>query len=122
MNSLKILVVDDDDTICTLLREILTREGHLVTTQNDPDLALGSARSQDFDLVLLDIRMPKTNGVEVLKRMHPLLPNARFVMITGSAADDLVGETFSAGATLCLSKPIDLQQVKEVLSLLFSRA
>ena len=120
MSTLKVLVVDDDEIVCALLQDLLTKQGHQVNTYSDAQRGLAAAGKQAFDLVLLDIRMPVLNGIEVLKKMRPQLPKARFVMITASPEDELVGDAFSSGATLCLSKPIDPQKVNELLSILFA--
>ena len=119
MRALRVLVVDDDEIICTLLGDILRRLGHQAVTHTVPQLGLSAARKQDFDLVLLDVRMPGLDGVEALKQMRPLLPKARFVMITGSAADERVDDALAAGAALCLAKPFDLEMVEQVLATLF---
>jgi len=119
MSPLSVLVVDDDEIICTLLESILTTQGHRVTTRTTPRLGLSAARTQQFDLVLLDIRMPELDGVDTLKEMRPLLPGAKFVMITASAADERVGDALSAGASLCLSKPFDSEMVGGLLTALF---
>jgi CheY-like chemotaxis protein len=120
MSMLKALVLDDDDIICALLRELLTKQGFLVTTKTDPELGVALARSEQFDLVLLDVKMPKMNGIEALKRIRPLQQKAKFVMITASAEDELVGDAFTYGAILCLSKPIDARQVDELLTSIFA--
>jgi CheY-like chemotaxis protein len=119
MRALRVLVVDDDEIVCKLLGSILTKQGHQVVTRTAPRLALSEARGQQFDLVLLDIRMPDLDGVETLRAMRPALPDAEFVMITASAADDRVGDAMSAGASLCLAKPFDSGMVDSLLVTLF---
>ncbi len=119
MRSLKVLVVDDDQIICTLLGDVLTKLGHHVTTHTAPRAALSAAASQQFDLVLLDIRMPDLDGIEALRAMRPLLPKAEFVMITASADDERVGDALSSGAGLCLLKPFNPDMVEQILATLF---
>lgn len=119
MRTLKILVIDDDEIICTLLQALLTKYGHQVITHTSAQQGVAAARTGQFDLALLDIRMPVMNGVEALKQLRPLLPKARFVMITGLAEDEMVGEAFSHGASLCLAKPVNPQKLDELLSTLF---
>jgi CheY-like chemotaxis protein len=119
MRSLRVLVVDDDQIICTLLDSILTKQGHQVTTHTAPRAGLSAAGGQQFDLVMLDIRMPDLDGIEALKAMRPLLPKAEFVMITASAADERVSDALSAGASLCLAKPFDPDMVEQLLETLF---
>jgi CheY-like chemotaxis protein len=118
MRSLKALVIDDDEIVCTLLGDFLTKQGHQATTHTSPRLGMSAARNQVFDVVFLDIRMPELDGLQVLREMRPLLPKAAFVMITASADDERVGEALSAGAGFCLSKPFDSAMVAEILAVL----
>ena len=118
MSSLKALVIDDDEVICTMLGGILTKLGHKVTTHTSPRLGMAAVREQAFDVVFLDIKMPGLDGVEVLRSIRPLLPKATFVMITASADDERVGVALSAGAGLCLSKPFDSIMVEDLLAFL----
>ena len=120
MNPLKVLVVDDDEIVCALLKAILTKQGHTATTHTSPMSGLSAAGSGQFDLVLLDIKMPVLDGVEALKQMRRILPKAKFVMITASAADERVGDALSSGASLCLGKPFDSDMVEELLGTLFA--
>ena len=115
MQPLQILVVDDEQSICLLLHDVLTRFGHSVTTCQDGKSALGLAADQPFDLVFLDIRMPGMGGLEALKKLRGQLPQATFVMITGFAKDDVIDQALQSGAAACLCKPFSLSQVTKLL-------
>jgi two-component system response regulator (stage 0 sporulation protein F) len=115
MTPLHILVVDDEQSICLLLQDVLTRFGHSVTTCQDGATGLELAQQHRFDLVFLDIRMPGMGGLEALKRLRDLQPDATFVMITGFAKDDIIDEALQSGASACLCKPFSLSQVKKLL-------
>jgi two-component system response regulator (stage 0 sporulation protein F) len=115
MGALDILVVDDEYSICLLLQDVLGRFGHRVTTCQDGQSCLDLAADNDFGLVFLDIRMPGMGGLEVLKKLRSLLPNATFVMITGYAKDDIIDEALQSGASACLCKPFSLSQVKALV-------
>ena len=67
MNNSRILVVDDESNIRLLLEEILSEEGYEVTTAEDASTARAAKRKQKFDLVLLDIWMPDTDGISLLR-------------------------------------------------------
>ena len=121
MRPLRVLVVDDDEIVCTLLVDMLTRHGHHAIAHTVPQLGLSAARHQDFDLVLLDVNMPGLDGVEALKQMRPLLPKAKFVMITASPTDERAGDAISSGAGLCLAKPFDSDMVEQLLLTLFAK-
>jgi len=115
MRSLEILVVDDEQSICLLLRDVLARFGHQVTTCQDSTAALEIADERKFDLIFLDIRMPGMNGLDALKKLRDVQSTAKFVMITGFAKDDIIQESLRSGASTCLCKPFRLSQVVEVL-------
>ncbi len=112
---LDVLVVDDEQSICMLLQDLLARFGHGVTTCQDGASGLELAAANTFDLVFLDIRMPGMGGLEALKKLRELQPNAMFVMITGFAKDDIIDEALRSGAAACLCKPFSLSQVTKLL-------
>ena len=115
MTPQNILVVDDEHSICLLLRDALTRLGHTVTVCQDGAAAIALAADSPLDLAFLDIRMPGMGGLEVLRRLRELKPRAVFVMITGYAADDVMEESLRSGASACLCKPFSLSQVTSLL-------
>ena len=65
--------------------------------------------------MFLDIRMPGMSGLEALKKVRELQPEATFVMITGFAKDDIIDEALQSGAAACLCKPFSLSQVTKLL-------
>lgn len=115
MQPLDILVVDDEQSICLLLRDVLARFGHQVITCQDGEAAIEMASDRRLDLIFLDIRMPGMSGLDVLKKLRDLQREAKFVMITGFAKDDIIEEALQSGASACLSKPFRLAQVVELL-------
>ena len=115
MRPLEILVVDDEQSICLLLHDVLARFGHQVTTCQEGAVAIEMAADRRFDLIFLDIRMPGMSGLEALKGLRGIQPQARFVMITGFAKDDVIEEALRSGASACLCKPFRLSQVTELL-------
>ena len=83
----KILVVDDDTNICELLRLYLTKEGYQVTVANDGEEGLEKFNQVKPDMVLLDVMMPKMDGLEVCRRIRKA-GNTPVMMLTAK------GETF----------------------------
>ena len=81
-----ILVADDERSICELLDITLRREGHRVETVNSGEAAKAKIESAIFDVIVTDIRMPKANGIEVLKYAHQVSPDSAVILIT--AVDD----------------------------------
>lgn len=113
--ALDILVVDDEQSICLLLQDVLTQFGHRVITCQDGATAVQIATERSFDLAFMDIRMPGMGGLEALKKLHEIHPDTTYVMITGYAATDVMEESLRSGASACLCKPFSLSQVMKVL-------
>ncbi len=107
-----ILVVDDEMGIRELLSEILGDEGHVVTTAEDANSARELRLSSSPDLVLLDIWMPDTDGVTLLKEwQRDGLLTMPVIMMSGHATIDTAVEATRIGAMNFLEKPISLQKL-----------
>lgn len=104
----RILVVDDDAAVCRVLGSALGAMGHESRTAASAEEADLWLSSMDFDLVLLDIDLPRMNGVELLAWALREHPDLAVIMLTGHAEPGLALECLSAGARGFLSKPIDL--------------
>jgi DNA-binding NtrC family response regulator len=103
-----ILVVDDEESLRTVLSSELINEGYEVRTASDGDDAIVEMRNADFDLVLLDIKMPRMNGFEVLKHIKENHARSKVVMLTGFADLKNAIESKKLGADDFVSKPYDL--------------
>ena len=120
--SKRILVVDDDPDIRQVLLDRLNAYGYEVQTATDGQEALDALRRADYDGMILDIRMPRVDGLEVLRRTRKSHPSLPVVMITASkvAEDDL--QAISSGAKELLLKPFDAPQLKQVVDRWFGPA
>jgi DNA-binding response OmpR family regulator len=103
-----ILVVDDEEALRTVLSNELTSEGYDVKTAADGDDAVSELDKAPYDLVLLDIKMPRMNGFEVLKIIKEKHKKTRVVMLTGFADLKNAIESKKLGADDFVSKPYDL--------------
>jgi DNA-binding NtrC family response regulator len=104
----RILVVDDEEALRTVLSSELVSEGYDVRTAGDGDEAISGLQKEPFDLVLLDIKMPRMNGFEVLKFIKEKHPRTKVVMLTGFADLKNAIESKKLGAEDFVSKPYDL--------------
>ena len=106
----KILVVDDDVNICELLRLYLTKEGYQVTIANDGEEGLEKFNQVKPDMVLLDVMMPRMDGLEVCRRIRKL-GNTPVMMLTakGETFDKVLG--LELGADDYMVKPFDAKEV-----------
>ncbi|MBU1298626.1 MAG: response regulator [Bacteroidetes bacterium] len=104
----RILVVDDEDTLRTVLSQELKGEGYDVETALDGQIAIDTIKEKTFDLVLLDIKMPNVDGFEVLKFIKENHKNLKVIMLTGFADLKNAIESKKLGAEDFVSKPYDL--------------
>jgi len=103
----KILLVDDDMYIRELYEEIIKNAGYDVTACADGETALTTLTAGGYDLVLLDIMMPKLDGIGVLKTLKekpPVVPNKKIILLTNLAHDPVLQEATSLGAAAYLIK------------------
>ena len=104
----RILVVDDEDALRTVLSSELEGEGYHVRSAADGQEAINILGGQEFDLILLDIKMPNVDGFEVLKFGKDRQPKTKVVMLTGFADLKNAIESKKLGAEDFVSKPYDL--------------
>jgi len=106
-----ILIVDDEKSIRRTLREILEYEGFVVDEAEDGADALEKIRAASFDLVLLDVKMPKRDGMEVLAEAKSEFPELPIVMISGHGNIETAVEATKLGAFDFVEKPPDLNRL-----------
>ena len=107
----KVLVVDDESSIRRTLREILEYEDFHVEEAEDGEEALEKIRSQQYELVLLDVKMPKIDGMEVLETVANEMPEQAVVMISGHGTIETAVEATKLGAFDFIEKPPDLNRL-----------
>jgi DNA-binding response OmpR family regulator len=101
-----LLVADDDPDVRMYLVTVLKRDGHAVTEAGDGEAALEAIRTTDFDLVVLDVHMPKLTGLDVLQRLRESGRQVRAIVLTGDDTSDTVIGAAERQAVRYLSKPI----------------
>ncbi len=106
-----ILVVDDEVSIRRTLREILEYEDYAVDEAEDGEVALKKLAGQKYDLVLLDVKMPKRDGMEVLQVVGEKQPEVPVVMISGHGTIETAVEATKLGAFDFIEKPPDLNRL-----------
>jgi DNA-binding NtrC family response regulator len=107
----RILIVDDEDDLRTLLGHVLTGAGYEIVTAQDGDQAIQAIKGQRFDLALLDIQMPNVNGIQVLKYIKEHSPSTRAIMLTGYADLKHAMEAREFGARDFIGKPYKLEDI-----------
>ncbi len=108
-----VLVVDDEPIVCHSVRRILTKESCMVEEAFDVDSALLKMRINKYDLVILDLKMPKRSGMEVLRSIKSQWPHIPVIMVTGFASIENAIEATKIGASNFIPKPFTANELKE---------
>ena len=112
----RLLVVDDDRAILTLIGTLALAEGFDVATTVNGEDAMNQLRHRPAELVLLDLRMPGITGLDVLRSIRDVSPKCKVVLMTGFATIDSAVEAVKLGALDYLTKPFDLQRLRQLLA------
>ena len=110
-----VLIVDDEVELMRALCESLTDEGFVTQGLSDPALAIDAIRDGDYDILLSDLMMPGTNGIELLRKCTDLDPALVGVIMTGQGTIQTAVEAMKAGAFDYILKPFRLQNILPVL-------
>ncbi len=108
----KILVVDDEVRMCESLKTLLSAVGYEVATAHEGEKAIEKINRDDFDLVITDIRMPRFDGLDILKAAHTKDQDAPVILMTAFASLDSAVHAINQGAYDYLMKPIDFPDLK----------
>jgi len=108
----KILVVDDDKAHVTTLKVLLETWGYKVSSASDGDEAVSIVKNKFFDLILMDIKMIKMNGIEALKKIKDYNPAIPIIMMTAYSSVESAVEAMKSGAYDYLIKPLDFDALK----------
>lgn len=104
----KVLLVDDEEEFTETLAERMRTRGMEVSTTNSGADALQLVDAEDYDVVVLDLKMPGIDGLEALKRIKRRRPDIQVVLLTGHATVEKGVEAIKQGALEFLEKPVDL--------------
>jgi DNA-binding NtrC family response regulator len=116
----KILVLDDVSDAVNLIRRILEETGHTVYPFTEEDEALSFAAENAVDLAILDIKLKKMSGVEVLAELKRLAPAVRTIILTGYPTVETAQASFQLGAADYCVKPIDNEDLASKVNTLLA--
>lgn len=108
-----IVVLDDVPDAGRLIQRILERKGHTVIPFTEEEAAIDYVASHAVDLAILDIKLKKMNGVDVLVEMKKKCPDIRVIMLTGYPTIETARECLALGAREYCVKPIDKDELEE---------
>ena len=109
-----LLIVDDDIAHRTMLRILLDWQ-YQIFEADDGSTAIDEAGQRNFDLILMDIRMPEVSGLEALDQIRSLRPDVPIVMMTAFFSDGIADQAKDRGAFDCLGKPFDFDELKQTI-------
>lgn len=109
----KILVVDDEDVVCQSIKKILSRKGYEIENALNVEEALKKINQVSFDLVITDLMMPKTNGIELMQIIRDHYPELEVIMITGYSSIESAVKATKLGASSYLPKPFTPDELIE---------
>ncbi|MBC8551130.1 MAG: response regulator [Candidatus Brocadiales bacterium] len=107
----KILVVDDERKICELIKRLLETRGLYVNTSNSGEDALEKTKNEHYDVILLDIRMPGINGIEVLENIKEISPETMVIIHTGCSDIDFAIDAIRLNVSDYILKPVKLDEL-----------
>jgi DNA-binding response OmpR family regulator len=120
-----ILVIDDDDQVRSMLRDMLEFEGYHVIDAANGRQGISSFQQQPVDLVITDILMPEKEGLETIIELRKSQPGLQIIAISGGGARSNMDYLLSAdmlGATKTFSKPVDRKELLSAIALLLRQA
>ena len=114
---MRVLLVDDEEQLVSTLAERLELRGIDARWVTSSMAALELVESETFDLAILDVKMPKINGLELKKRLHAMHPKMNFIFMTGHGSeDDFKTGAAEAGEDYYLVKPVKIESLLEKMN------
>ena len=114
--SVRILIVDDDKAICDFMQSLLEKDGFIVKTLSDPTLVEDEVRQGDYHVLILDLMMPKMDGIEVLKKIRTIDSDIAVVIFTAHPNLDSAVASMKLDAVDYIKKPFNVDEFREVLN------
>lgn len=111
MDQIKILFVDDEEELITTLSQRMSMRNFGTNIALDGEQALKVVEDEIPDVVVLDLKMPGIDGMEVLKRMRKHYPGIQVIILTGHGTDKDEAEAKKLGAFAYLTKPVDIERL-----------
>ena len=115
MAQLSLLVVDDDKDVCEYLEDFLVHDGYKVKSINDPTLAVEELKQSEFHVVILDLMMPKLNGIDLLSQIRKVDGDIAVIIMTGYPSLESATASIEHDVSAYIKKPFSIDEFREVL-------
>jgi two-component system NtrC family response regulator len=119
--NIKILVVDDEAIMRNMLADVLIAEGYTVHPAASATAALEEIKRGHFDLVITDMVMQNMDGIDLIKATKKIDPQTEFIIITAYVTPVTFDQSVNLGVISCLTKPIDLDQLRVLVQRIFHK-
>ena len=113
--ALRVLVVDDDVDACANLQDILTEFGESVAIAHTGEAAVQLARDDEFDVALLDLRLPGMDGLQAFREIKEASPRTEVLILSAFASTAAADQALAAGARCVLHKPVNVDRLLPLL-------
>ncbi len=111
----KILVVEDDKDMSRIISSILKEEGYKIDRAYDGEQAIKKIKAKDYNLMILDYKLPDINGINVLKEVRRTKPSLKVIMISAYGSPSIKSTAKKLGVYRFLDKPFDLNRLVKVV-------
>ncbi len=111
----QILIIDDDVLFAEGLSDVLTEKGYKTMVTYNGNDAIRAVKESSFKVILLDIRMPIMNGVQIYKKIKDINSHIPVIMMTAFSMENLIKDALKEGVSSVLYKPLDINRVIETI-------
>lgn len=111
MTGSRILLVDDEEVFTRNMTKLLNHRGYVVTAVNSGDSAVRTLQGQDFDVIVLDLKMPGMDGIATLKEIQKLNASTEVLILTGHGSMDTAFKAIEMGAYDYVTKPCEIAEL-----------
>lgn len=111
----RVLILDDEPIVCKRLRPAFQKAGYEVETFTDSASAMARIEAKQFDIVITDLKMQGTDGMQLLSRTKEIWPDTKVIVITGFATSETAKESMRKGAFDFIAKPFKLNDILDTV-------
>jgi len=112
----KILIIDDDPDICEYMTTMLESAGYEVSALSDPTAAVDAIRKSEYHLLIIDLMMPRMDGIELIQRIRKVDSDVAIVVFTGYPSWETARDAIQHNVSDYIKKPFDIEEFREKIS------